>query len=85
VAAQLVQQRLHLVRERGDLKTYGAGILSSFGELDAYRHAEVRPFDIRAMETQDYDITTFQPVLFAAESMAQVSEELTRYFDAARG
>ncbi len=35
-----------LVRERGDLKTYGAGILSSFGELDAYRHAEVRAFDI---------------------------------------
>ena len=32
-----------LVHERGDLKTYGAGILSSFGELDAYRHAERPP------------------------------------------
>jgi len=73
-----------LVREHDDLKTYGAGILSSFGELDAYRDAEIRAFDIGSMEKQDYDITTFQPVLFAAESMAQVSEELTRYFDAAR-
>ena len=44
----------------------------------------VRPFEPEAMETQDYDITTFQPVLFAAESMDQVAEELTRYFDAAR-
>jgi phenylalanine-4-hydroxylase len=73
-----------VVHERGDLKTYGAGILSSFGELDAYRDARIRPFDLKAMETQDYDITTFQPVLFAAESMDQVADELTRYFDAAR-
>ena len=44
----------------------------------------MRPFDLEAMETQDYDITTFQPVLFAADSMNQVADELTRYFDAAR-
>ena len=73
-----------VVRERGDLKTYGAGILSSFGELDEYRHAEMRPFDLAAMAGQEYDITKFQPVLFAAESMDQVFDELTRYFDAAR-
>ena len=46
-----------LVREHGDVKTYGAGILSSFGELDAYRHADIRPFDIDAMQIQDYDIS----------------------------
>ena len=73
-----------VVRERGELKTYGAGILSSFGELDEYRHAEMRPFDLAAMAVQEYDITKFQPVLFAAESMDQVFDELTRYFDAAR-
>jgi phenylalanine-4-hydroxylase len=73
-----------VVRERGALKTYGAGILSSFGELDEFSHAEIRPFDLRAMETQEYDITKFQPLLFAAESMTQVFDELTRYFDAAR-
>ncbi len=73
-----------VVREGGELKTYGAGILSSFGELDEYRHAEMRPFDLAAMAVQEYDITKFQPVLFAAESMDQVFDELTRYFDAAR-
>lgn len=69
-----------VVGERGDLKAYGAGILSSFGELDAFRDAELRPFDIAAMERQSYDITTFQPLLFAADSMSQVLEELTGYF-----
>ena len=43
--------------EDGELRTYGAGILSSFGELDAFRSAEVRAFDLVAMGTTDYDIT----------------------------
>jgi phenylalanine-4-hydroxylase len=42
-----------LVWEDGELRTYGAGLLSSYGELDLFRSAEVRPFDIRAMGTQD--------------------------------
>ena len=32
--------------EQRELRTYGAGILSSFGELDAFRSAEIRPFDL---------------------------------------
>ena len=47
--------------EDGELRTYGAGLLSSFGELDAFRDAEVRPFDLDAMGTTDYDITVYQP------------------------
>ena len=47
--------------EGGELRTYGSGILSSSGELDRFREAEIRPFDLRAMGTQPYDITVYQP------------------------
>ena len=66
--------------ERGDLRTYGAGLLSSFGEIQQFRSAEIRPFDIGAMTMLDYDITQFQHVLFAAESFDQVESELNIFF-----
>ncbi len=47
--------------EDGELRTYGAGLLSSYGELDAFRDAEIRPFDLTAMGTTAYDITVYQP------------------------
>jgi phenylalanine-4-hydroxylase len=69
-----------LVREDGELRTYGAGLLSSYGELDLFRSAEVRPFDIRAMGTQDYDITQYQPLLFAADSFEELTDQLGEFF-----
>lgn len=68
--------------ERGELRTYGAGILSSFGELDNFRSAEVRPLDFGAMGTMAYDITHYQPVLFAAPSVDALVDELRRFLDA---
>jgi phenylalanine-4-hydroxylase len=62
--------------EDGELRTYGAGLLSSFGELEAFRSAEVRPFDLKAMGTTAYDITVYQPVLFAGRSLQHVVDEL---------
>lgn len=70
-----------VVRERGELKAYGAGILSSFGELDAFQNADVRPFDIAAMGAQAYDITRYQPVLFAAESTDALIGEMSEFLD----
>jgi phenylalanine-4-hydroxylase len=70
-----------VVRERGRLKAYGAGILSSFGELEAFRTAYVRPFDVVAMGRQPYDITRYQPVLFAAESVDHLAGELGGFLD----
>jgi len=69
-----------VVRESGEVKAYGAGLLSSYGELDAFRDAERRPWDIVAMGTLDYDITRYQPVLFAAESTGQILTELGDFF-----
>ena len=65
-----------MVYESGELRAYGAGLLSSYGEIEVFRDAEIRPFDIAAMGTLDYDITQYQPVLFAARSFEQVIEEL---------
>jgi phenylalanine-4-hydroxylase len=66
--------------EDGALRTYGAGLLSSYGEIQAFRDAEVRPLDVEAMATLDYDITRYQPVLFAADSFAHAHEVLATFF-----
>jgi phenylalanine-4-hydroxylase len=69
-----------VVWERGELRTYGAGLLSSYGEIDAFRDAEIRPWDLRAMGTTEYDITQYQPVLYAAPSFDVVLDELGAFF-----
>ncbi|MGH9920346.1 MAG: phenylalanine 4-monooxygenase, partial [Nitrososphaerales archaeon] len=69
-----------VVWEDGDLKAYGAGLLSSYGEIDEFHRAETRPFDLASMGRLDYDITHYQPVLFAAESFDTMYEELLSFF-----
>ncbi|MHB1925452.1 MAG: phenylalanine 4-monooxygenase, partial [Acidimicrobiales bacterium] len=69
-----------LVGEDGEDKAYGAGLLSSFGELQEYRSASVSPWDIVAMGTTDYDITTYQPRLFRAESFDSMTSDLMTFF-----
>jgi phenylalanine-4-hydroxylase len=74
-----------VVVEDGELRAYGAGILSSIGETGAFREADIRPLDFEAMGRATYDITRYQPVLFAAHSMGElvdrVSEFLVGYDD----
>lgn len=60
--------------EGTEMKAYGAGILSSPGEIEAFRGMSVRPLDITAMGTQIYDITDYQNVLYAADSFSQVED-----------
>lgn len=60
--------------EGRDMKAYGAGILSSPGEIEAFRGMTVRPLDIVEMGTQIYDITDYQNVLYAAESFSEVED-----------
>ena len=68
--------------EAGALRTYGAGLLSSFGEISNFRNADVRPFDTAAMGAfSDYEISTFQDVLFAADSFHDAESRLLRFFD----
>jgi phenylalanine-4-hydroxylase len=70
-----------VVWEDGELRAYGAGLLSSYGEIEEFREAEIRPWDLVAMGRQSYDITVYQPVLFAAPSFDDMLRELTTFFD----
>lgn len=69
-----------LTKESGETKAYGAGLLSSFGELEyacaPYRPAggtderpEIRPWEPSKACYQKYPITTYQPVYFVADSL----------------
>jgi phenylalanine-4-hydroxylase len=69
-----------LLREDGALKAYGAGLLSSFGELE-YACAPTRPagganqfpdlesWDPAQAAEQDFPITQYQPRYFVADSL----------------
>lgn len=69
-----------VAHEDGDLRAYGAGLLSSYGEIQRFASAEIRPLDVAAMATLDYDVTRYQPVLFAADSFDHAQEVLGAFF-----
>lgn len=67
-----------LIRERGRLKLYGAGIVSSFGE-SRYALEDRKPnrivFDLlRVMRTQ-YRIDTYQPTYFVIDSFEDLKHQ----------
>jgi phenylalanine-4-hydroxylase len=70
-----------VVMEDGALRAYGAGILSSYGEIEQFRSMRLRPLDLREMGTVDYDITKYQPVLYRAESVAEIEAVVGDFFD----
>lgn len=70
-----------VIWEDGLLKAYGAGILSSFGEMDEFRQMEIRPLDLHQMATIPYDITRYQSTLFAADNLDQLEDVVGGFFD----
>jgi phenylalanine-4-hydroxylase len=70
-----------VLRENGKLRAYGAGLLSSFGELE---HAltgevEIRPFDPWVAKDTPYPITTYQPLLWSVESIGEAFEKMNEF------
>ncbi|KAF9129875.1 hypothetical protein BGW39_003767 [Mortierella sp. 14UC] len=59
-----------ICRQGDQLRAYGAGLLSSFGELEycLSDKPEVRPFEPSKVAQQKYPICEYQPVYFVAES-----------------
>lgn len=81
-------------------KAYGAGLLSSFGELEyacaadgdrSVDHSlsseddvpppppEILPWDPAVAATQEFPITTYQPVYFLAESLQDAKKKMRKY------
>jgi phenylalanine-4-hydroxylase len=69
-----------VLREDGELRAYGAGILSSYGEIEEFRAMEIRPIDFHEMGTIEYDITKYQPILFGAESFDHMIDAVGSFF-----
>ena len=70
-----------LLRTPAGLRAYGAGLLSSFGELE---HAlsgavEVRRFDPDAAKDTPYPITTYQPLLWWVEEIGEAFAKMDAF------
>ena len=68
-----------VLREDGQIKAYGTGLLSSAGELEAMHKAELRAVDLDDISHQEYDPTHFQPILFCADSFDAMYQALRDY------
>lgn len=68
-----------VLRENGQIKAYGTGLLSSAGELAEMHKAELRPLDINAAANHVYDPTHYQAELFCADSFDQMYETLREF------
>ncbi|HEU4433733.1 MAG TPA: hypothetical protein VFR51_10065, partial [Pyrinomonadaceae bacterium] len=68
-----------VLRESGQIKAYGTGLLSSAGELAEMHKAELRPLDLDAAANHVYDPTHYQSILFCAESF-DAMDQLLRQF-----
>lgn len=67
-----------LIREYGQLKIYGAGIISSVGETENSLSARVRhlPFDVRTVFNTPFRTDIFQETYFVIESFEQLWNSL---------
>ena len=74
-----------VVREHGELKAYGTGLLSSPSELDVVRRAT--PRSGRSISSRwaprAYDIHHFQPVLFAGDGLHHVLDVVGGFLESA--
>ncbi|KAJ8332113.1 hypothetical protein SKAU_G00428980, partial [Synaphobranchus kaupii] len=70
-----------LCKQGSEIRAYGAGLLSSFGELQysLTDKPKILPFDPEKTSVQKYPITEFQPVYFVAESFEDAKEKVRRF------
>ncbi|KAI8866328.1 hypothetical protein GQ42DRAFT_181390 [Ramicandelaber brevisporus] len=64
-----------------EVRAFGAGLLSSFGELEycLSDKPEKRPFDPARTAIQKYPITDYQPVYFVADSFKDAKDKVREF------
>ena len=70
-----------LIKEAGDLKVYGSGLLSSYGEIEhSIESAQVQrmPFQLEWVINQAFEIHHYQPLLFVVDSFDHLYSEVDR-------
>jgi len=67
-----------VTRQNGQLKAYGAGLLSSFGELEwcLSGKPELKSFEPEKTGLQKYPITEHQPIYFVTESFEDAKQKM---------
>jgi phenylalanine-4-hydroxylase len=82
-----------LCQEDGKKKAYGAGLLSSFGELeyacrdyeqtdgslDESDRPKFLPWDPEVAANQEFPITTYQPIYFVSDSLQDTKIKMRQY------
>ncbi|XP_056280851.1 phenylalanine-4-hydroxylase isoform X1 [Pseudoliparis swirei] len=70
-----------LCKQGSEIKAYGAGLLSSFGELQycLSDKPQILPFDPAKTSLQKYPITEYQPVYFVAESFEDAKDRVRKF------
>lgn len=70
-----------LCKQNGEVRAYGAGLLSSYGELvhSLSDEPEKREFQPDAAAVQPYQDQDYQPVYFVSESFADAKEKFRTY------
>lgn len=72
-----------LIEENGEVKAFGAGLLSSYGELEhAFtKNVERRPFDLARVLDTPYSYSDMQPILYVIPSYSYLKEVTRKYIE----
>lgn len=70
-----------LIKENNTIKAYGAGLLSSIGEMSNIQNVPVTKFSIEDIINTPYDTDHMQPVLFCADSYEEMKEKTCNWLE----